>query len=40
MREDEDYYDEGEIVVDPFKLGSVTVAERLLPTEMAPAASA
>jgi hypothetical protein len=31
MREVEDYYDEGEIVVDPFKLGAVTVAERLRP---------
>jgi hypothetical protein len=29
IRDDEDYYDEGEIVVDPFKLPSVTVVERL-----------
>ncbi|MYZ47322.1 hypothetical protein [Propylenella binzhouense] len=29
VREEEGYYDEGEIVIDPFRLGSVTVAERL-----------
>jgi len=29
VREDEDYYDEGEVVVDPFKLGRVEVNERL-----------
>jgi len=29
IREAEDYYDEGEVVVDPFKLEKVTVAERL-----------
>ena len=31
VRDDEDYYDEGEIVVDPFALGPVTVVDRLLP---------
>jgi hypothetical protein len=31
LREDENYYDEGEIVIDPFRLGKVTVVERLLP---------
>ncbi len=30
IRKDENYYDEGEVVVDPYKLGAVTVAERLL----------
>jgi hypothetical protein len=29
MRQPEDYYDEGEVVVDPFRLGKVTVVERL-----------
>jgi hypothetical protein len=29
IREAEDYYDEGEVVVDPFRLGAVSVAERL-----------
>ena len=29
VREVEGYYDEGEIVVDPFKLGPVAVAERI-----------
>ena len=29
VRDDEEYYDEGEVVVDPFKLVRVTVAERL-----------
>jgi hypothetical protein len=29
VREDEDYYDEGEVVVDPFRLGTVRVIERL-----------
>jgi hypothetical protein len=31
VREKEDYYDEGEVVVDPFSLGRITVAERLPP---------
>ena len=29
VHEDEGYYDEGEIVVDPFRLAGVTVVERL-----------
>jgi hypothetical protein len=29
IREPEDYYDEGEVVVDPYRLGKVEVAERL-----------
>lgn len=29
VREDENYYDEGEVVVDPFKLSRVRVVERL-----------
>ena len=29
IREDEDYYDEGEVVVDPFALGHVEVLEKL-----------
>jgi hypothetical protein len=29
VREDEDYYDEGEVVVDPFGLRSISVVERL-----------
>jgi hypothetical protein len=32
VREDEEYYDEGEVVVDPFRLGKVAVAERLSPS--------
>jgi hypothetical protein len=36
VRQPEDYYDEGEIVVDPFRLGRVTVAERLPPTKELP----
>jgi hypothetical protein len=31
VREDEDYYDEGEVVVDPFALGRIDVVERLEP---------
>lgn len=31
VREPEDYYDESEVVVDPFRLRGVTVAERLRP---------
>jgi hypothetical protein len=31
VRDDEVYYNEREVVVDPFRLGTVTVAERLLP---------
>jgi hypothetical protein len=29
VREPEDYYDEGEVVVDPFRLGRIEVVERL-----------
>jgi hypothetical protein len=29
VRDDEGYYDEAEVVVDPFRLGKVTVCERL-----------
>jgi hypothetical protein len=29
VRKDEDYYDEAEVVVDPFRLRAVSVAERL-----------
>ena len=29
VRRPEDYYDEGEVVVDPFRLGQVEVVERL-----------
>jgi hypothetical protein len=28
-RQPEDYYDEGEVVVDPFRLGRVDVVERI-----------
>lgn len=31
VREPEDWFDEGEVVVDPYRLGRVTVVERLLP---------
>lgn len=31
VREPEDWFDEGEVVVDPFRLGRVKVVERLLP---------
>jgi hypothetical protein len=30
VREEENYYDEGEIVVDPFRLGQVKVVDRLM----------
>jgi hypothetical protein len=33
VRERSDYYDENEVVVDPYKLGKVIVRERLLPPE-------
>jgi hypothetical protein len=29
MREPEDYYDEGEVVVDPYRLGRIELIERL-----------
>jgi hypothetical protein len=31
VREEEGHYDEGEVVIDPFKLTKVEVAERLAP---------
>jgi hypothetical protein len=31
LREDEKYYDEGEVVIDPFKLSRVDVVERMPP---------
>jgi hypothetical protein len=31
VREDKEYYDEGEVVVDPYKLGSVELVQRLSP---------
>jgi hypothetical protein len=39
IREPEDYYDEGEVVVDPFRLGPIKVAERLAPTRSSDARS-
>ena len=29
IRQPEDYYDEGEVVVDPFRLGKIRLVERL-----------
>jgi hypothetical protein len=37
VRDEEYYFDEAEVVVDPFKLGKVTVRERLSPVEDGPA---
>jgi len=31
IRKPEDYYDEGEVVVDPFRLGKVKVVARFIP---------
>jgi hypothetical protein len=39
LREEEGYYDEGEVVVDPFKIGPVTVTERVRPSPFSAAVS-
>jgi hypothetical protein len=31
IRKPEDFYDEGEVVVDPYRLAKVTVVERIIP---------
>ncbi len=36
VRKEADYYDEGEVVVDPFRLGPIGVVERLAPPSPAP----